>query len=456
MEFESINPVNNSKIGSVNFSSHDEIIQKVKNAQAIKKYWKSLGVEKRISILMPLIDLFKKREQEIVTLTIQEMGKTRTETEADMIWDFDYFQEFLTQGASYLEDEITVNQGKTIHRIVFEPRGVVACIVPWNFPFANFVWGVIPNLIVGNPVIFKHSEECPLMGKLIEEVMLSLPDLPKGVFSEVYGDAACGAALVAQPIDMIWFTGSSLVGQKLYETAGKKQIKAVLEMGGSNPAIVFDDVNIETVVTKIYKGRFTNCGQVCDAIKRLIVHENIYDEVVHQLTEIVRNVKIGDPNEAATELGPLAAMRQVKLLEQQITDSIKMGAHVVTGGKRPDGFEGAYYLPTLLTKITREMRVWKEEIFGPCLPIVSFATEEEAIQLANDTLYGLGASVYSTDLARARRIAHQIEAGFVDINDGNHWRQCNPFGGYKMSGMGCEHGRLGFQELCQFKVIAEE
>jgi succinate-semialdehyde dehydrogenase / glutarate-semialdehyde dehydrogenase len=452
----STNPANNQVLGHVKISTREEIIEKVKQAEAVRSTWKKLGIQKRINILRTVMEAFKKHQKELAELTVKEMGKTITETLSDLIWDFDYFQDFLAEGPKYIEDEITVQDGKATHRIVYEPRGIVACIVPWNFPFANFVWGVIPNLIVGNTVIFKHSEECPLVGKLIEDIMASCKELPVGVFSEVYGSAEVGEVLVNQDIHMIWFTGSSKVGRSLFEIAGKKQIKAVLEMGGSNPAIVFDDVNIDDVITKVYRGRFTNCGQVCDAIKRLIVHKNIYNEFVEKMAAFVNKIKIGDPEDQNTELGPLAAMRQVDLLESQVNDSIKAGAKVITGGKRVTGATGAYYMPTLLVNITRDMRVWNEEVFGPVLPIVSFETEEEAIALANDTHYGLGAVIHSADVTRAKRIAAEIEAGFVDINDGNHWRPANPFGGYKMSGMGCEHGRQGFHELCQFKVVAEE
>lgn len=451
----SYNPADNSMLGEVLITTPDEITQRVAQAHAAKQHWKMLGVKKRIAILSPLFHMFKERQAELVSLTIKEMGKTYNETMGDFISDFEYFQEFLTQGPTYIEDEITVKNGTTLHRIVYEPRGVTACIVPWNFPFANFVWSVIPNLIVGNTVIFKHSEECPLFGKVVAEVMSALPDLPPGVFSEVYGGSEVGMLLAQAHINMIWFTGSSAVGRKLFNIAGQKQIKAVLEMGGSNPAIVFDDINIDEIIPKIYRGRFTNCGQVCDAIKRLLVHESIYDELVKKMTDHVQQIKVGDPTQTDTQLGPLAAMRQVELLENQVADAMQLGAQIVTGGKRPQDFVGAYYLPTIVTNIKKTMRIWQEEVFGPVLPIVPFSTEEEAIALANDTIYGLGSTIFTNDVNRARRIATQLEAGFVDINDGSHWQQCNPFGGYKHSGMGCEHGRLGFQELCQFKVIAE-
>jgi len=451
----SINPANGAVVGEVNLSSEKEIMDKVELAHAAKKHWKSLGVNKRIEILRPLFAMFKEKADEIALLTTKEMGKTIAESTDDLTFSFDYFQEFLDNGAKYITDETTFQNSQTTHKIVYEPRGVVACIVPWNFPFSNFVWGVIPNLIVGNTVIFKHSEECPLLGKLIEQVMNELKGLPQGVFSEVYGAGDIGEYLAKQDVDMIWFTGSSSVGKKLFDFAGKKQIKAILEMGGSNPTIIFDDVVVNDLIPKIYQERFYNCGQVCTSTKRLIVHRKIYDEVVEKLKTYINQIRVGDPLDKSTQLGPLAAVRQLNLLESQVNDSVNAGAKVIMGGTRVKGFSGAYYSPTLLSNVNKQMRVWKEEVFGPVLPITSFDTTEEAVRLANDTIYGLGGNVYSSDLHKAREVANEIEAGSININEGNHWNPCNPFGGYKASGMGYEHGRHGFQELCRIKVIAE-
>jgi acyl-CoA reductase-like NAD-dependent aldehyde dehydrogenase len=245
------------------------------------------------------------------------------------------------------------------------------------------------------------------------------------------------------------------VGQKLYAIAGNKQKKAILEMGGSNPAVVFDDVNIDRVVEQVYGGRFSNCGQVCDSIKRVIVHKSIAKKLVAKLTKRIEKVVIGDPEDEKTEIGSLVAKRQLETLKLQVEDARRNGAIVVIGGESPKHLKGAYYFPTLITNVKQSMRVWREEVFGPVLPVVSFSTEEEAVKLANDTIYGLGAKVFSKDKKRALRVASRIEAGCVDVNDGNHWQPCNPFGGYKASGVGREHGRWGFQELTQIKVIAE-
>ncbi|MBI2641745.1 aldehyde dehydrogenase family protein [Candidatus Roizmanbacteria bacterium] len=450
----STNPAKNYEvIGSVNVSSAKEIKEKIAAAQKAKPLWKELGVKKRVQTLRPLYNELLKRKKEIALLTTREIGTPINNVLADLAWDQTYFKWFLDNGEIYLSDEITYKDGKQTHKIVYEPTGVAVVIVPWNFPWANFLWGVIPNLIAGNTVVFKHSEECPLSGKLFEEMMNRL-GLLKGVFSEIYGDGRVGDQLVQENIELIWFTGSSKIGKHLYEIAGKKFIKAVLEMGGSNPAIVFEDVNIEKVVNKIYTKRFQNCGQACDALKRLLVHKSLFHEVSQKLKKIAESVIVGDPEDEKTQMGPLVAKRQLDLLESQVDDAVQKGARVITGGKRPKNLKGAYYPPTILTNIKKGMKVWKEEVFGPVLIIVPFETEKEAITLANDTKYGLGAYIFSQDKKRTERVASKLNAGAIDINMADHWLACNPFGGYKESGMGREHGAIGFRELCQVKVVA--
>lgn len=452
----STNPARNYEpIGSVAISTLSEIKQKVAMAQKAKTSWKEFGVTKRIELLKPLLNEFMQRKEELALLITKEIGKPIAESLDDIAWDEDYFKSFLENGEKYLADQITFEDSKSIHKIIYEPIGVTAVITPWNFPFDIFLWAVIPNLIAGNTVVFKHSEECPLTGKFIEEIM-NKSHLPKGVFSEVYGDGKVGEQLANQNVNLIWFTGSTKVGKRLYGIAGRKFIKAVLEMGGSNPAIVFPDVDVDEIIEKLYIKRFLNCGQVCDAVKRLIVHESIFDQVVKKLKAFVETKVVGDPQNKNADIGSLAAKRQLDLLETQVEDAIEKGAKIITGGKRPEKLKGAYYLPTILTNVKRNMRVWKEEVFGPVLSIIPFKTEREAIELANNTDYGLGAQIYSKDKNRALEIASKINAGAIDINEGNHWIPCNPFGGYKNSGMGREHGEHGFRELTQLKIVALE
>lgn len=448
----STNPAKNYEvIGEVNVSTDEEIREKVELANKAKSAWKELGIKKRVEILRPICEEFKKRKSELSLLEVKEMGKPITEANLDGF--FEEFEWFMDNGEKALIDEITHEDEKSIHRIVYEPYGVAAVITPWNFPVGMFIWGTIPNLVAGNTVVFKISEECPLVGKLIEEIMNS-KNLPRGVFSEVYGDGSIGQKLVESDINLIWFTGSTKVGKLLYKIAADKFIKVVLEMGGSSPAVLFEDVDVPDVISEVYIERFRNCGQVCDAIKRLIVHESIFDEVVENLKQEISKKVIGKPSNEKTQIGSLVAKRQLDLLGGQVEDAIRKGAKIIIGGKVPENLSGAFYEPTILTNITKDMRVWTEEVFGPVLPVISFKTEEEAIELANDTPYGLGSRVYSKNIERAKRVASKIKAGTVEINHVSRWLPCNPFGGFKSSGIGREHGIVGFRELCQIKVIS--
>ncbi len=442
-------------VGEVEISSDKDIAEKVKDAQEAKLIWKESGVKKRIELLRGIQKEFLNRKREIIDIIIKEIGKTRKDANAEFNRYCNEFMWFLDNGEELLKEEVTYEDDKTIHKVHYEPFGVCAAIAPWNYPFGMFVWGAIPNLISGNTVVFKHSEECPLTGKLIEEIMLC-KNLPKGVFNEIYGAGDTGSRLLKQNIDLIWFTGSSKTGKEIYKIAADKFIKAILEMGGSNPGIIFKDAEVDKFIDKLYAKRFTACGQSCDALKRLIVEEPIFDEVIRKLKNKIESKIVGDPDKEETDIGSLVAKRQLELLELQVKDAISKGAKIVTGGKKPGKLKGAYYMPTILTSVTREMRVWNEEVFGPVLAVVPFKSEEEAVSLANDTRYGLGALVFTNDKKRAERVVSKIQAGTVEINSAVHWMPCNPFGGYKESGMGREHGTFGFHELCQIKVVSKE
>lgn len=442
----STNPGKNyQKIGSVTISTESEIKAKVKSARKALTKWKEIGIDGRVKILTKTLAEFKKNHEEMAQLITKEMGMTIDASRDEIGWDFDYWQWFLDNSEKAFQDEIIFEDKATVHKEIYEPIGVVAAIAPWNLPFDLFVWAVTPNLLAGNTVVFKISEECPLCGQLFEKIMKKA-GLPEGVFSEIYGDGKIGEILVNQEIDLIWFTGSSKVGKKLFEIAGKRFIKAVLELGGSNPGIVFEDVDVDKIVDKLYSKRFGFCGQTCDGLKRLLVQESKFEELVNKLKIRVEK----------TRLGPLVAKRQVDLLKSQVEDAVKKGAKIITGGKEPKDLKGAYYLPTILTNINDKMRVWTEEVFGPVLAIRKFKTEAEAIMLANDSVYGLGALVFTQDKVQANRVARALKTGTVEINSASHWLPCNPFGGCKTSGMGREHGIHGLRELCQIKVISEE
>lgn len=455
MKLVSTNPGKNyDVIGEVEVSSEVEIKSKVEEARKAQKNWQEIGLDERIKFLRKVVEELLRRKEELAQLATKEMGMPITQTRFEIEDATRYFNWYLDNAGKYLSSEIVYEDDNVINKVFYEPIGVAAVISPWNYPFSNFVWGAGQNLIVGNTVVFKHSEECPLFGKLLEEIIQSL--LPEGVFSEVYGDGSVGDLLVHQDINLISFTGSSRTGKELYKVAAEKFIKIVLEMGGSAPGIIFEDANIDEMLETIYSARFSNCGQMCDALKRLIVHESKYNEVVEKLKTLLASKKVGDPADESTDIGPLVAKRQLELLEEQLKDALDKGAEIIIGGKRPENFDGAYYEPTILIKVDKSMRVWQEEVFGPVLPVMPFKTEEEAIDLANDTRYGLGAYVYTQDKDRALRVASKINTGMVSVNNTSYIQPCSPFGGSKESGLGREHGKFGFAELTSVKVISME
>ncbi|KKR71498.1 MAG: Aldehyde Dehydrogenase [Candidatus Roizmanbacteria bacterium GW2011_GWB1_40_7] len=451
----SVNPSNYESLGEVEYSSEEEIKDKVKKANAVKKEWKELGLEGRVNALRKVLDKLSERKDELAKLAAKEMGMPISQSKADVQDGINFFSWYLDNASKYLSPEVVYEDGKVTQTVFYEPLGTAAVITPWNFPLSNFVWGAGQNLIVGNTVVYKTSEECPLFGKLLEETINSA-GLSQGVFLEIYGDGTVGDFLAHQDINLISFTGSTKVGKHLYRVGGEKFIKVVCELGGSAPGVVFADANLDEVIEVIYGNRFTNCGQMCDALKRLIVHKSIFDEVVERLKKKLESLRVGNAEDEATDIGPLVAKRQVELLEEQVKDAVDKGAKIVTGGKRPEKLSGAFYEPTLLTNVTTDMRVWQEEVFGPVLPIVSFETDEEAVAMANDTKYGLGSYVYTKDKEKALEIASRIDAGMVSINAASYINACSPFGGYKDSGIGREHGKFGFAELTQVKIVAIE
>ena len=450
----SVNPSNYQILGEVMASDRHEVEEKVRLARKAQKEWANLGLDNRVTILRRVVEEFKRCKETFATLESREMGMPINEALMDYDGTLAFAEWYLNNAEKYLSPETTFENESEIHRVFREPRGVAAVIIPWNYPFLNFIWSSFQSLIAGNAVVLKHSEECPLSGRMIEFVVSRI--LPEGVFSEVYGDGRVGQYLVQQDVNMIGFVGSCKTGWSLYETAGNKKIKAVMELGGSAPGIVFADADIDAAVKSICEYRLTNCGQYCDGMKRLIVHKEVLHEVVTKLAETFSARKIGVADNPKTELGPLVSSRQLMLLREQVRDAKRLGARVMAGGHSLEAdMGGAFFQPTVLTDICGSMRVWNEEVFGPVLPVVCFKTEEEAIELANQTSYGLGSYVYTADPKRAERVARGIQSGMVSINGVNYTTPWNPFGGYKNSGMGREHGKYGFHEVTQLKVVAK-
>ena len=388
----------------------------------------------------------------MANIQTQEVGKPITQSKENVKRDITRIKHNLLVAPQHLDPEIIDQSDTQINKVFFEPYGVMAVIILWNYHSSNFFVATTQAILAGNTIVFKHSEECPLTSQLIEK-MFKEAGFPNGVLNVVYGDGRVGQMLVDQDIDMIHFTGSSKVGEYLYQVAAKKFIPVILEMGGSSPGILFADKDLDQAVNSVCLERYSNCGQICCALKRLIVHQDVYDQVVKRVTDQVKSMKIGDPLKQDTFVGPLVSKRQLILLEKQIKDAVDKGVKVKCGGHRPEGLEGAYYSPTVLTDVTKNMKVYYEEVFGPVLTIIPFTTEEEAIKLANDTIYGLSAYVYTSDLEKADRVVAQLEAGNVSINGASYFSDNSPFGGYKRSGMGSNNGKFGFRQVTRMKSV---
>jgi acyl-CoA reductase-like NAD-dependent aldehyde dehydrogenase len=451
---QSLNPARNFEVvGEVPMSTPAEVHQKVMAARKAFPTWRATPLNQRLEILAKLRDQFVSNKQKLAELMTMEMGMPITQSLFTVDRAVSYMNWSLENAERVLTPEVTYEDEQEVHEILFEPYGVAACISPWNFPASNFVWACFQSLCVGNTVVFKNSEDVQLFAVEIEN-MAKAAGFPEGVFNVIYGDGKVAQAMIADDINIISFTGSTKVGELLYKQAAEKFIPLVLELGGSDPGLIFGDADIDQAIGAIYAGRFTNCGQVCQSMKRVIVHESRFDDVVTKLSNLLVGKKLGDPMLPTTDLGPLVSQKQLDTLLGQVQDAIDKGAKVICGGKQPAGLKGAYFEPTILTDVTPDMRVWSEEVFGPVLPIVSFSTYEEGIAKANDTIYGLSSNVFSSDRDIIRRAVSDLQAGTVRVNGVNAGRPCNIFGGYKRSGLGRENGAYGFHDMTQKKMVA--
>lgn len=455
MKLISTNPSNSyEELGSVETSTKDDVTNAVLAARKAQKNWAEIGLEKRCDLLSSFIEIAQSHFDELAEIIAIETGRTINSARGNVQGGIDYLNAYIEMAPEYLTPKVTLETDDAIHKVFFEPYGVIAVIAPWNYPFLNIAFQCGQALLAGNTIVFKNSEENPLFAKLLSEIIKE-SKLPDGVFNIIYGDGEVGSYLVNENINMISFTGSTQTGMTLTKIAAEKFIPILTELGGSAPGIIFDDATLDDKTMELIYGlRFWNNAQSCDALKRLIVHESIFDDVVEKLAKVISNKKVGNAMEEDIDIGPLISKRQLEKLEMQVEDAKTKGAKVVVGGKRPDNLHGAFYKPTLLVDISKDMKVWNEEVFGPVLPVVSFSTEEEAIELANDTEYGLGAYVFTSDNTRYERVSKKLNSSMIAHNSVMYWNPKNPFGGYKKSGMGRTHGEFGFAEVTQIKLIS--
>jgi succinate-semialdehyde dehydrogenase/glutarate-semialdehyde dehydrogenase len=333
-------------------------------------------------------------------------------------------------------------------RIVFKPVGVVGIISPWNFPWATPLDEVVMALMAGNAVVLKPSELTPLTGLKIKDIF-ARAGLPEDLLQVVTGDGATGAALVTAGADKLMFTGSVETGKRVAEAAAKTLTPVVLELGGKDPMIVLEDADVEMAARAAVWGAFANAGQACASVERCYVHERIAPRFIELITKETQNLKQNIGTAADTDVGAMSSERQLKIVADHVEDAIAKGAHVIAGAGRAKDLAGSFYQPTVLTNVDHQMDVMSKETFGPVLPVMTFQDEAEAVRWANDSKYGLTASVWTKDIARGKRLAEQIDAGTVMVNEVlyTHGIAQAPWGGMKQSGIGRTHGRMGLLEL---------
>jgi succinate-semialdehyde dehydrogenase/glutarate-semialdehyde dehydrogenase len=413
--------------------------------------WRRQSVAERAKIVLRAAELFAERSDELAAIMTLEMGKRINEGRGEVGIVVDIFEYYANNGPALLADvPLESKSGKAV--IAKEPIGALLGVMPWNFPCYQVARFVAPNLVLGNTILLKHASICPRSAVAIEEILHDA-GVPEDAYVNVFASSRQVPWMLADPrIQGVSLTGSEQAGISVAAEAGKNLKRCVLELGGSDPLIVLDTDDMDETVKATATARMRNCGQSCNAPKRMIVMADIYEEFVDRLTKRVAEFFLpGDPADPATKLPPLASVAAADEVAAQVETAVQQGATLRTGGKRIG--PGAYLEATVLTDVTPEMNAYYEEIFGPVVLVFRAETEDEAIAIANDSPFGLGASVFGTDPDRGRRVADQIEAGMVYLNKSGGSVADVPFGGIKRSGMGRELGPLGIEEFMNKKAI---
>ncbi|WHT23180.1 NAD-dependent succinate-semialdehyde dehydrogenase [Crossiella sp. CA-258035] len=446
------NPATGEVLEQVPNATDEEVRADIERVHRGFAHWRLRPVQERAAIVLRAAELFAERAGELAEIMTLEMGKRISEGRGEIGVVADIFTYYGEQGPALVADEpLTIRGGQAV--ITKEPLGALLGVMPWNFPCYQVARFVAPNLVLGNTILLKHASICPRSARAIEQVLRDA-GVPEDVYVNTLASSRQVPSILADPrIQGVSLTGSEAAGISVAAEAGRNLKKAVLELGGSDPLIVLDTNDLDATVQATATARMRNCGQSCNAPKRMIVMADLYEDFVDRMTKRVAEFYLpGDPADPATKLPPLASVAAAEEVAEQVERAVRQGATLRTGGRRVHG-PGAYLEATVLTDVTPEMDAYREEIFGPVVLVFKAETEEEAIAIANDSPFGLGASVWGTDPERLRRVAARIEAGMVYLNSAGGSQADLPFGGIKRSGMGRELGPAGIEEFMNKKSI---
>ena len=450
------NPATDEVVGSVQVGNASDAIRALQAAELAQKSWKQLPARQRAVLMRAFAGEIRAHKQELAELLVREQGKLLSWAQGEVEATASFI-EYACEWARHMEGDIlpSDNPNEQIH-IQKVPRGVVVAITAWNFPLALAGRKIGPALVAGNSVVLKPTPDAPLASLELCN-LAKKAGLPDGVLNMVTGGVEVGRALVESPITkMVTMTGSTPTGQAIFRSAAQHLTHVQLELGGKAPCIVFEDADLDVAVAGALHSRFDNCGQICTCNERMYVHEAVYDDFMERFMEKVRALKVGDPMDAATDIGPKMNEAGVVELERLVEDSVHRGAKVLHGGKRPTGkaFEkGHWYEPTILTEVTQDMPIVHEELFGPVLPVIRFSTFEQAIGFANDCEYGLAAMVFTQDMNKIMRLHQELEFGEIYVNRGHGEQHQGFHNGLKKSGSGGEDGKYGFEQYLEKKTF---
>ncbi|WP_340100069.1 NAD-dependent succinate-semialdehyde dehydrogenase [Salinibaculum salinum] len=447
-----INPATGEQIDSYTELDESDVEATLEQAEETFEEWQEVPLREREQLLVNAGEVLRENKQKYAELMTEEMGKPISQAIAEVekcAWACDHYAEY---AHTYLSEEHHPSPPGTEVKTVHDPLGPVLAVMPWNYPFWQVIRFAVPYVTAGNVGLLKHASNVPGCALALEEVFEEA-GYPEGVFQTLLiGSSKVDGILADDRVRAATLTGSGPAGRAVAETAGKNLKKTVLELGGSDPFIVLDDADLEAAVETGVQARTLNGGQSCIAAKRFIVHEAVYDEYVDRLVDAFENLTVGDPTDQETDVGPQADPDLMEELHDQVQQSIDAGATVLTGGEPLDR-EGAFYPPTVLTDVPSGCPADTEETFGPVATVYEVADEDEALAVANDTRFGLGASIWSEDRERAQRLARAVEAGCVYINEMTKSDPRVPFGGIKDAGYGRELSEAGIKEFVNRKTV---